>query len=102
MKLPGSNEEVTSVVMVATIAGLAMVARILYGRDELRWRYVIGGVLVAMVTAVMVYGFLIQYAGVVGGHASAAVGAAVGLFTDDVLKRAREYMLEKSGKKAAD
>ena len=96
MKLPSSNEEVTSVVMVSMIAGMAMLARILYGREELRWRYTLGGVLVAMVTAVMVYGGLIQYVGPLGGHASAAVGAAVGLFTDDILRRSREWMLEKT------
>lgn len=91
-KLPTSAEEVRSLAMVTVIAGLACFARVLYGKDEMRWRYTVGSILVAMVTSMCVYGFLVQWFGLIGGHASAAIGAAVGLFTDDVLRRAREWM----------
>lgn len=91
-KLPSSNQEVTSLVMVAVIAGLAGLARVLYGKDELRWRWTVASCLVSMLTAIMIYGVLVRQFGEIGGHSSAAIGAAVGLFTDDVLKRSREFI----------
>jgi len=91
-KLPDSTAEIQSLVLVGLIAALAALARLLYGKDEMSWRYTLGALLVAMVTAIMVYGFLASYFPIIGGHASAGIGAAVGLFTDDVLKRARDQV----------
>lgn len=89
-KLPDSTHELGSLALVLAVAVLAAGARLLYGKDDLTWRYTVGALLVAATTAVLVYGVIASYFPVVGGHASAAIGAAVGLFTDDFLKRARD------------
>lgn len=94
-KLPGSDQEVQSLAFVAFIAGLAAFARVIYGRDEIRWRFTVASVIVAMTTSVLVYGVAVTYFTVIGGHMSAAIGAGVGLFTDDVLKRAQEWIKSK-------
>lgn len=91
-KLPGSDEEVRSLVFVAFVAALAAVGRLMYGRDELRWRYTVASIIVAMATSALVYGLAATYWSSIGGHLSAAIGAGVGLFTDDVLKRAQEWI----------
>lgn len=91
-KLPNSSQEAMSLLFVGSVAMLAAFARLLYGKDDLTWRYTIGALLVAMVTAVLVYGLASSYFPQIGGQMSAAIGAAVGLFTDDVLKRARDQV----------
>lgn len=91
-KLPDSTQESGSLVFVAVIAMLAALARLLYGKDDLSWRYTLGALLVAAVTAIIIYGYLASYFPLIGGHASAAIGASVGMFTDDFLKRVREQV----------
>lgn len=89
-KLPTSESEIKSLFIVAVMAALAALARILYGKDDLSWRYTAGSIMVAMVTAMLVYGSAVTYIGLpVGGYVSTAIGAGVGLFTDDVLRRVR-------------
>lgn len=94
-KLPGSDQEVSSLLFVAFIAGLAAFARVIYGREEVKWRLMVASIIVAMTTSVLIYGASATYFGAIGGHMSAAIGAGVGLFTDDVLKRAKEYISTK-------
>jgi len=91
-RLPNSSQEITSLVFVSVIAAFAAVARILYGKNPIGLRYAIASIMCAMTTAVMVYGVAIHYFGPLGGHASAALGAGVGLFTDEVLKRSKDYI----------
>lgn len=86
-KLPGSQQELANLIMVSAIAGMAALGRILYGKDDLRWRYTIGSVIIAMATAWVVSGLAVQYLGEIGGQASAALAAGTGLFTDDLLRR---------------
>ena len=45
-----------------------------------------------MATSALIYGAAATYFSEIGGHMSAAIGAGVGLFTDDVLKRAQEWV----------
>lgn len=91
-KLPDSSQEITSLAFVGAIAILAALARILYGKDDLTWRYTIASMLVAMVTAILIYGLIASNYPQIGGYAGASIGAAVGLFTDDFLKRARQQV----------
>lgn len=83
-------------VMVVIIAALAALSRILYGKEELRWRYTTASVMVAMMTAVLVYGAMVHQLGEIGGHASAAIGSGCGLFTDDALRRIHSRMVQKA------
>jgi hypothetical protein len=55
------------------------------------WRRTIGSILVASVTGMMIYGLMVNTLGSVGGYLTVATGIGVGLFTDDALKRAREW-----------
>lgn len=91
-RMPQSSEDLRSWALVALVAGLAAFARMLYGKKELSARYLVGGILVAMVTAWFVYGLLTHWFGELGGQFAASCGAAAGLFTDDLLKRAGEWV----------
>lgn len=90
--LPTSAQGWTSLVFVGGIAATAAICRVLYGKDDVNWRRTTGSAGVAMITSILVYGAAVQYFGEIGGHASAAVGAAVGLFTDETLKRAQNWI----------
>jgi drug/metabolite transporter (DMT)-like permease len=91
-KLPTSKEEITALLMVSALAGIAALARVLYGKEELRWRYTVGSLLIAMATAVVVYSMMLSVLGELGGQASAGIGAAVGIFTDDAMRRVKSYL----------
>ena len=97
--LPDSGKEGAALGFVAILAGLACVSRILYGKDDLKWRTTIGSTLVAMVVGMMVYSTLVNTTGLVGGYLTVAIGIGTGLFTDDFMKRAKDYMFKSEDKK---
>jgi len=88
--LPDSSVQVPALIVVALLAGMAALARVLYGREELSWRYTVASVFVAMVVGLMTYGLMANFAEI-GGYLTVAIGIATGLFTDDFLKRSRVY-----------
>lgn len=90
-KLPDSTLEVKSLVIVALIAGIAAFARVLYGRDEIRWRITLASVMVAMFVGMGVYSVAASYMAI-SGYLGVAIGVSCGLFMDDILKRAREVV----------
>jgi hypothetical protein len=94
-KLPTSDEEVRSLLFVALMAATAAAFRVIYGKGDLYWRTLVGAMGVAMVASCMVYGMAIQYMGPLGGYAANSIGIAVGLFTDDVLRRSRQIIKSK-------
>lgn len=89
-KLPTSADETTSLLVVVGVAMFAGLARILYGKNDMTLRYTVGAMLVAGTTGIIIYGAIASYFPMIGGHATAAIGAICGSFTDDILRRTRD------------
>lgn len=94
-RLPTSDEEVKSLLLLSVAAGFGALARILYGKDELSWRYTAGSIFAAMGSAMIVYGSLLStldQSKALSGYIAVALGCACGLFLDDVMRRIHKKM----------
>lgn len=87
-RLPTSTEEVHSILFLAIIATLASISRVLYGRDELSWRYTVASIMVAICVSWLTYAGAVATMQEVSGYITCAIGVSAGLFTDDLLKKA--------------
>lgn len=85
-KLPGSDVETKALIVVSLFAGFAALARGLYGKDDMSWRYSIGSILVAMSASMAVYASIAQLTPLTG-YAAVAIGTGTGLFTDETMRR---------------
>lgn len=88
-KIPDSTNEVFALFFVAVWAALAHTARLMYSRPGLSRRRVIGGIMISMVLVGLVYGLAVMRYQAVSGFGGIIIATLVGLFTDDVLARAK-------------
>jgi len=91
-RLPTSKTESHALIFVAGIAAAAAAARILYGKDEIRWRITLGSVFVSMLVGMGAYSMAAQM-GEISGYMGVAIGIGSGLFVDDALRRFHEKFI---------
>jgi hypothetical protein len=95
-RLPDSGSELAALSAVCAFSGLAALSRLLYGKDDLYWRHTCGSVFVAMCCGIGIYSLMASVSPL-GGYTAVSVSIAVGLFTDDFMKRLRKYWAGKVG-----
>ena len=94
--LPESSDPLKALPFVAVLAAFAGFARVLYGTSTLSVRYLSAAMMVAISTGWVVYSLAASTTDNVGGYLTVAIGISAGLFTDDFLRRARDYWARSS------
>ena len=95
-KLPTSQNEIATLALICIVAGLAGIARVLYGKDQLTVRMVLAALLTSVCAALIIYPVVIHtYGGDASGYISCAAAAMAGTFTDIILRGAREWITAK-------
>jgi hypothetical protein len=89
-KLPTSANEVRALFVVCVLASVSALFRLLYGRDELSWRYTVASMGMAAVAGMIVYGAAVHVLSEVTGYYAVVIGCSSGVFTESVLRRIGE------------
>ena len=86
-KLPQSDNEILTLVLVGGMAAASAMARLFYNNSPLHWRYIVGSTMMACFTSVFVYAILANYYvdSVKSGYYAVSIGTMCGLFTEDVI-----------------
>jgi len=91
-KLPESRQEIATLFVVAVLAAVAALFRLIYGKDELSWRKTVGSMGVASVLGMGSYAITVHVLGDVSGYVSVAFGVCAGMFTDDLRQRLQKQV----------
>lgn len=87
-QIPDSQVEFAALGVVSLLAGLGAFARLLYGKEDMTWRYTLASIATAICVGLMLYGLLANFTPI-GGYLTVSIGIGCGLFTDEALRRAR-------------
>lgn len=84
-QLPDSTFQVQALAVSMAITAFVTMGRILYGKDDIRWRQKFGEVIVAMGVSAASYACMAQVKQL-DGYASVIIGVGCGLFLNDGIK----------------
>lgn len=94
MSTPGPQpQETAPLLIVAGVAALTAIGRILYGKDPLTVRYVVGSAIGAIVAGVFLQFICIHFFGdsTLNVYASTAIGCGGGTFTEQIMRRVKWF-----------
>lgn len=91
--LPGAEKPILALAVVTALAAMTSLARVLYGRHEIGWRYLMASMLMAgavgMATFALAAMMMPEWMSKWGGYAAVFVGTSAGLFMEELLRRLR-------------